>query len=54
MSNWKAVGMEGITARFHSNPDGKEVMEFYSYLSSEKTQNAVTSYINTCLMIVDL
>jgi hypothetical protein len=52
MSNRKAVGMEGITARFYDN--GEPVMEFYSYLSSEKTQNAKTSYMHTRLMIVNL
>ena len=52
MSNREAIGIEGIAAKFFEN--GKEILEFFSYLSDWKVQNAKTSFVNTCLMITHL
>ena len=52
MSNHKQVGMEGIITRYYRH--GSEHMEFFSFLSSKKVQNAKTSYMNTCQLIQQL
>ena len=52
MGNQTQVGMEGLTVRYYK--DGQEVMDFYSFLSDLKVQNAKTSYVNTCLLIPQL
>ena len=56
MSNRDDYGLEGITARFVENDGETDVhkYEFFSYVSGAKTQNAKTSYMNTCLMITHL
>ena len=55
MSNRESFGFEGMTAIIRvGGVNGVNEMEFFSYLSSWKVQNAKTSFINTCLMITNL
>jgi hypothetical protein len=52
-SDWEAIRIEGIVAKFFEN--GKEGLEFFSYLSGWKVQqDAKTSFVNTCLIIMHL
>jgi hypothetical protein len=49
MSNRRSIGFEGCTVKYVKN--GIEVMDFFSYLSADKKQNAKSSFVHTWLML---